>query len=179
MTNPVESNTVKLAEDEFARLLGESIARWQQVELHLCGLFHALHGGDDRDIPNAIYHAVHSFEVKLAMIDALIRTRPLNAAISSRWATLQRAIKRRKQIRDKFVHWSIVSLVPNKVFEGVFLTPPISDFRIYNRPDYMKPSSGMMSADDLRRHGEEFDKQAQEVREFRGQVLTALPKKSR
>jgi hypothetical protein len=175
----IEEQKSHAAFNEFVFAFGLAIITWQEVETRLYNLYLLMCPGDGGTIANATYHVINSFEVKAAIIDAMVKLHISDKEVLAKWKTLLHQIQRRKKIRDKLVHWSVIKAFNEDKFDAVYLTPPITDARNVLRQDFLKPPSGALKANDIVKFIVEFSQTAQEIGQFSGAWLELkFPRKS-
>jgi hypothetical protein len=162
-----EHSRAREATQEMAISVGNALMMWQNVELALYRLFMILATTPTANriaIPNAIYHAAVHLNSKMNLIDALVNLRLQKESVA-KWNTLHNTLKRRAKIRDKLVHWNVISFWSANGFERVLLSPPVTDNRTFAGRSVKAPV-GSMTAGDLGDHSKSFAELVGEVDQF-------------
>jgi hypothetical protein len=117
--------------DRFIYQFGLAISAWQFVESALGHLFvEIVSGKNNQSTAYAIYNAVVSFEVRIAMINAAFTSNKSNEKHLKAWEFVQKRILNKAKLRNRLAHLMIVndvdakankvSLVPNIIKKEAF-----------------------------------------------------------
>ncbi|MFC4724409.1 hypothetical protein ACFPB0_03800 [Glycocaulis abyssi] len=94
-------------------LVGEALSLWNQIEGSLAFLF-ASYLKTDASIAMASYHAVISFEARLAMVNAAAEKKlRLHPELFDRWKTLSGRISKKAKKRAEIAHCTIMIMEHN------------------------------------------------------------------
>lgn len=103
------SDSESLAEmNEMYALIGSSLARWNDIEGSLAFLF-ALTLRADASYSMTAYHAVVSFEARLAMVNAVAKRRlKEHGDLLARWTSLSSRLTKKAKKRAEIAHCTVM-----------------------------------------------------------------------
>jgi hypothetical protein len=117
-------------QDDWAELfkqIGVAMSRWAGVEHSLCRLFICCFDPDNSNPSQAAFWSVINFEAKLAMVDAVVKSRfEHKAEILKAWTPVRNALSSRAKVRNKIAHGLVVRMSNYKNERGkpdLFLSP--------------------------------------------------------
>ncbi len=109
-------------EDEFYRLMGQALERWQYVEADVVRTYSIAVKSRNTNALIASFHKVVSITSKLDMVDEAVRFSDLDDTAKSRWKTLSNRIRKASRKRNYLVHWTITTNTMHVAGEQVFIT---------------------------------------------------------
>ena len=124
---------------EIELMVGRCLNAWTRVEGSLRNLFLVLNGQNETALPcplGAAFDSIQSFEVRLTMLNALIRADPNtdrdNGAFRRAWHALYGNLSRNKRRRAEVAHFAIVTFITGNTGERRYELHPfftLSSFR--------------------------------------------------
>lgn len=121
--------------------VGEALISWSSLEGCLLGIMCvAAFGRPINEVGSAIFYSATSFEARLRMVDAAVRSLhlpPYASDLQNSWAKLKGKIESKQKARNKIAHYSIV--YHNNVTR---LAPPIFDRKGYSNDPSQRPGMG-------------------------------------
>jgi hypothetical protein len=129
---PAPPSTLEEEHERFYAALGKAITQWQHVEDALSRLYCGVFVVDDFWPASATYHTILAFEIRLEMVNAVLRT-ACGPSFIQLWNPLYNKASRRAKRRNQLAHFSLLVDASKRPGYRLHLQPSLYDTRAHQK----------------------------------------------
>jgi hypothetical protein len=154
----------------FLETLGRAITFWQVVETELYEVYEAAIGPQRPGATASGFHAIQTFNIKLAATDAAVRfCLAEKTDLHAEWEKIRRSAVNKSMRRNQLVHFSTFIMVDAKnENERIRLEPQLHDYR------HKESDAPRFRVTEIAKFAERFVDLASQLRTFKRRLSAAL-----
>lgn len=113
----------------FFSHLGQAMAAWAQVEQQILSAYTRTVNAPDHRCSQLSFIIPTSFNIRLQMTDAVVRTLILDEAVMAKWDKLQERARKKSLVRNQLAHGIVLCMLPEvELVIAASVNDPRKDF---------------------------------------------------